>query len=250
MQSAIDNGTRLNTYDKAFIYWMAVNLGSPDCGLLSSQEQRDLELFITETAIAITLSDALAGMQAQMDFGAYVPELMAKSNTCSNEHAENGRKLHDEIVLVLRADNTGSRVDFKEYLEDSGVLPEEEPIQPIQDSQTAPLYKSEIRPLGNYDIDMLCISGAKDGSKEVCDKLFKLMSSNKYQTIRCVYGPFRQDGTGYESYTYWFKEVPENLAAFAVAGKRHPFNHLGKVAINECPGNNHAAMQTREKSSF
>lgn len=244
LQSAIESGTRLTVYDKAFLFWTAANLAAPDCGLIDDQEHRDLEPLIAETAVSINLADPLASMQAQADFNAHVPRMVELANPCSVDNRDDGRKFLEEIVNVLVNDNRESRSDFVDYLRGEGVLPEEDaPIPVPQGSYSAPLYRAEILPLGRYNVDPICLINPPDGSEEICGKVLALVGSRRFETVRCVYGPFNQDGSGFESYPFWYQAVPEDLESYEIPGGPHPLGQLGKTAIAECPADSRSAMQ-------
>lgn len=249
LQNAIESGDRLTVYDKAFLFWTVSHLGAPDCGLIDAQEHNDLEILISETAVFLNFLDASASMQAQKDFYAEVPRMAATANPCSIENRDESRKLLEDIVNVLTNDNKGSRSDLKDYLEDNGVLPkEDEPIPVPQGPLSAPLYKAEILPLGRYNVDPVCLINPPDGSKEVCDKVLALVASRRFETVRCVYGPFNQDGSGYESYPFWYQAVPEDLAAYEIPGGPHPLGQMGKAAVAECPADSRSAMQIQSSA--
>lgn len=250
MQNAMEDGTRLTPYDKGFLLWTAILLSSPDCGIVSEQEKRDLELSTLEATISTTLTNPVEMMQAQFDSHAHFATIAALSNPCASDERDSSRQLIYDIVDVLAQDNVGSRSDIVKDLEDQGILPESEADELPQGLATAPLDKSEVMPLGRHSIDLVCISGATDGSGDICDRIQQLIGSRTHQTIRCVYGPFNQDGTGFETYQFWYGTMPDDLETYAIDGKRHPFSPLGTAATNECPANSQAALDFRTTNSF
>lgn len=239
MQSAIDTGARLTPYDKQFLFWAALNLVNPDCGIIGAREARDLELMLTEAASGSLLTDPFLSVQAQADFFAHA--LSMEKSPC---HSEDGKVLLGEIAMVLAEDNKGSRADFVKKLEEMGVFPKSEEggggqIAP----QTGALHKSSVLRLGWYNIDLMCMSGANDGTEQICKKIGELIGSNTVRTLKCVYGPFSADGTGFETYEFWHENSPDDIEAYQIAGRTHPFHRMGSAAVDSCPSSNDAAIQ-------
>lgn len=243
MQRAIETGARLTPYDKQFLFWTALNLVNPDCGIVGAGEAQDLELMLTEAASGSLLTDPFLSVQAQADFFSHA--LSMEKSPC---HNEDGKKLLGEIAMVLTEDSKGSRADLGKMLEEMEILPKtEEPVRG-QGLQTAALYKSDIRILGNYNVDLLCVSGANDGTDHVCGEINSLIGSGTVRTLICVYGPFEVDGTGFATYQFWYENPPENIEAYRIAGRAHPFRGLGSAAVTSCPSDSNAAMQFHQQN--
>lgn len=244
MQRAVETGARLTPYDKQFLFWAALNLVHPDCGIVGAGDAQDLEMMLTEAASASILTDPFSSVQAQADFISHV-----SSTTKSPCHSEDGKKLLSEIATVLTEDNKGSRSDLGEKLVEMGILPEpEEPVREESGPQTAALYKSDIRKLGNYNVDLLCVSGANNGTDHVCGEINALIGSGTARTLICVYGPFEEDGTGFATYQFWYENPPDNIEAYRIAGRAHPFHGLGSAAVSTCPSDSNAAMQFHQQN--
>lgn len=243
MQNALETGARLTPYDKQFLFWTALNLVNPNCGIVGTGEAKELEFLLTEAASSSLLTDPFLSVQAQADFFSH--SLSMEKSPCNSE---DGKNLLGEIVIVLTEDNKGSRVDFGEKLEDLGILPESDEggggqIAP----QTGSLHKSESLRFGRYNVDLMCISGATDGTEAICSKVNDLYKLNTLRTLRCVYGPFSSDGTGFETYEFWHENLPEDLEAYRIEGRPHPFHRLGSAAVDACPDTNDAAIAFHKK---
>ena len=238
MQRAIETGARLTPYDKQFLFWAALNLVHPDCGIVGAGEAQDLEMMLTEAASGSLLTHPFLSVQAQADFLSH--GLSMERSPCNSE---DGKKLLSEIAMVLTEDNKGSRADLGKKLEDLGILPKTEEVGAGQPPQTGDLHKSEIMRFGRYNVDLMCISGANDGTEYVCRKVNELFKLNTVRTLRCVYGPFSSDGTGFETYEFWHETLPEDLEAYRIEGRQHPFHRLGSAAVDTCPNTNDAAME-------
>jgi hypothetical protein len=239
IQRAIETGARLTPYDKQFLFWAALNLVNPDCGIVGAGEAQDLELMLTEAASGSLLFDPFLSVQAQVDFFSHA--LSMEKSPC---HNEDGKKLLGEIAMVLTEDNKGSRADLGKMLEEMEILPKSEDIGGGQNtSQTGDLHKSDVVRFGRYNIDLMCISGANDGTEQVCNKVNELFKLNTVRTLRCVYGPFSADGTGFETYEFWHENPPEDLEAYRIEGRPHPFYRLGSAAVDACPTTNAAAIE-------
>lgn len=238
MQSTIETGARLTPYDKQFLFWTALNLVNPDCGIVGTGEAQELELLLTEAASSSILTDPFLSVQAQADFLSH--SLSMEKSPC---HTEDGKNLLGEIAMVLTEDNKGSRADFGKKLEELGILPESDEGDAEQIApQTGSLYKSESVRFGRYNVDLMCISGSTDGTEAICKKVNELYKLNTFRTLRCVYGPFSSDGTGFETYEFWHEGLPESLETYRIEGRPHPFHRLGSAAVDACPDTNDAAI--------
>jgi hypothetical protein len=250
MHSAMEDGTRLTPYDKGFLLWTAIFLSSPDCGIVSEQEKSDLELSTLEAMISTGVTNPVEMMQAQFSSNAHLAMLAAVSNPCGPDYSDSARQLIFDIVDVLAQDNLGSRSDIVKDLEDREILPKSEPNERSDGLASAPLNEFRVMPLGQYNLDLMCISGATDASGEICDRIQQLIGSGSHQTITCVYGPFYQDGTGFETYQFWYGTMPDDFETYEIAGKPHPFGPLGTAVIEECPANSQAAMDFRSRNGL
>ena len=251
MQNALETGAPLTPYDKQFLFWMGLNIIAPNCGVSSDEERQKVELLLTEAASSSLLEDPGSAIKAQIDVPMHILSVAASANPCNTENQENSRKFLDDLFRVIENDNKRARSDFVKKLQDSNILPDADDLSDAPGGPlSAPLYKSKIVTLGSPSVDLLCVSGSTDGSEVVCKKVFELIKLKKFKAITCTYGPFDNDGTGFEVYKFWYESAPENLEEYEFPGNPHPFNRLGSAAVNECPVDSAAARQFHSKNSL
>lgn len=242
MQSALETGARLKPYDKQFLFWMGLNIIAPDCGVSSDEERQKVEFLMAETASLSLLEDPESAVQAQFDVPSHILSVAASDNPCNTENQKNSRKFLDDLFKIFEDDNKKALAGILPDAVDSSDAPSEQ--------LSAPLHKSKIVTLGSPSVDLLCVSGSTDGSEVVCKKVFDLIKLKKFKTITCSYGPFDEDGTGFEVYKFWYDSAPENLDEYEFPGNPHPFNRLGSAAVTDCPVDSSAAKQFLSENSL
>ncbi len=110
------------------------------------------------------------------------------------------------------------------------------PAQPTQDP-VAPLNSEKIRGLYWGALSGRCGIENYPSKIDTCNRLLALIKSDQYKIVQCSYGPFYNDGTGYQIYMFWLNQTPKDFSSYDIPGGEHPFSILGKLAVERCPEN-------------
>lgn len=100
-----------------------------------------------------------------------------------------------------------------------------------------PLYSEKVRILYWGVFAGRCGIENYPSKIDACNRLLSLMEADQHKIVECSYGPFNNNGTGYQVYNFWLDKTPEDFSLYTVPGEDHPFSILGKKAVKRCPDN-------------
>jgi hypothetical protein len=98
-----------------------------------------------------------------------------------------------------------------------------------------PLHQEKRSALHRRNLSGKCKADENQGATGTCKRVFDLVASKSYEVLICSYGPFGEDGGGFEVYMFWSGQAPEELESYRMSATDHPFDNMGKRALQECP---------------